>query len=199
MRNMQCCALARHQWTVATFVNAGLDAIIFGQVALRVAQLTFHLAERQRQFVHQLQNFIFQVRFSITLLDLVIMTTEKFCVPPTQLSTNDFQVRKGHQPVVQVGGESMHKSESSSSSEGDDKGHDVEDQLFQALSETRPHSAAVERMFSMGKDILRPKRSRMSDKHFEMLVFLWGNNTGNMLVVMKWLLQAMCPPTRVPH
>ena len=33
-------------------------------------------------------------------------------------------------------------------------------------------SAAVERMFSLGKDILKPKRSSLSDDHFEMLVFL---------------------------
>jgi len=39
-----------------------------------------------------------------------------------------------------------------------------------------PSSAAVERMFSMGKDILKPKRSKMSDEHFQMLVFLRGNS-----------------------
>ena len=33
-------------------------------------------------------------------------------------------------------------------------------------------SAAVERLFSMGKDILKPKRSGLSDEHFEMLAFL---------------------------
>jgi hypothetical protein len=38
-----------------------------------------------------------------------------------------------------------------------------------------PSSAAVERVFSLGKDILQPKRSRLSDKHFEMLVFLKAN------------------------
>ena len=35
-----------------------------------------------------------------------------------------------------------------------------------------PSSAAVERLFSPGKDALKPKRGRLSDKHFEMLVFL---------------------------
>ncbi|KAG7165629.1 hypothetical protein Hamer_G013133 [Homarus americanus] len=117
----------------------------------------------------------------------------------------------------------MHETENSSSSEGDDKDHDVEDKLFQALHETPcrnendsdlfkcllgekpskktfdkdtfpnkamrelfikyntpiPSSAAVECMFSMGKDVLRPKCSRMSDKHFEMLVFLRGEQMNN--------------------
>ena len=35
-----------------------------------------------------------------------------------------------------------------------------------------PSSAAVERLFSLGKDVLKPKRSGLSDEHFEMLVFL---------------------------
>ena len=38
-----------------------------------------------------------------------------------------------------------------------------------------PSSAAVERLFSLGKDILKPKRAGLSDNHFEMLVFLKGN------------------------
>ncbi|KAG7173141.1 hypothetical protein Hamer_G008669 [Homarus americanus] len=48
-------------------------------------------------------------------------------------------------------------------------------ELFIKYNTPIPSSVAVERMFSMGKDVLRPKRSKMSDKHFEMLVFLWGN------------------------
>ena len=39
-----------------------------------------------------------------------------------------------------------------------------------------PSSAAVERIFSLGKNILRPNRALLSDKHFEMLTFLKGNN-----------------------
>ena len=39
-----------------------------------------------------------------------------------------------------------------------------------------PSSAAVERLFSLGKDILRSKRALLSDKHFEMPTFLKGNN-----------------------
>ncbi|KAG7157181.1 hypothetical protein Hamer_G010022 [Homarus americanus] len=48
-------------------------------------------------------------------------------------------------------------------------------ELFIKYNTPIPSSAAMERMFSMGKDVLRPKRSRMSDNHFEMLVFLRGN------------------------
>ena len=40
-----------------------------------------------------------------------------------------------------------------------------------------PSSAAVERLFSLGKDILRPKRCRMMDKHFKMLLFLRANKS----------------------
>ena len=47
--------------------------------------------------------------------------------------------------------------------------------LFLRYNTPIPSSAAVERLFSMGKDILRPKRCRMTDKHFEMLVFLRAN------------------------
>jgi hypothetical protein len=36
-------------------------------------------------------------------------------------------------------------------------------------------SAAVERFFSQGKDTLRAKRSNLSDKNFESLMFLRGN------------------------
>ena len=43
---------------------------------------------------------------------------------------------------------------------------------FIAFNTPIPSSAAVERLFSLGKDVLRPKRSRLTDEHFEMLVFL---------------------------
>ena len=33
-------------------------------------------------------------------------------------------------------------------------------------------SAAIEQLFSMGKDVLKPKRSGLTDQHFELLVFL---------------------------
>ena len=36
---------------------------------------------------------------------------------------------------------------------------------------TLPSSAVVERLFSLGKDILKPKRCGLSDEHFEMLTF----------------------------
>ena len=35
-------------------------------------------------------------------------------------------------------------------------------------------SAAIERLFSVGKDVLKPKRSGLTDQTFEMLVFLNG-------------------------
>ena len=38
-----------------------------------------------------------------------------------------------------------------------------------------PSSAAVERMFCIGGDILRDKRSRLAGRRFEELVFLKGN------------------------
>ena len=34
--------------------------------------------------------------------------------------------------------------------------------------------AAIERLFSVGKDVLKPKHSGLMDQHFEMLVFLKG-------------------------
>ena len=37
-------------------------------------------------------------------------------------------------------------------------------------------SAAVERLFSLGSDIIKPKRSRLTAENFERLVFLKGNN-----------------------
>ena len=48
--------------------------------------------------------------------------------------------------------------------------------VFQALfikyNTPIPSSAATERMFSVGKDVLRPKRCAMSDEHFEQAMFL---------------------------
>ena len=47
--------------------------------------------------------------------------------------------------------------------------------LFIKFNTPIPSSAAVERLFSTEKDILKPKRSRLTDKHFEMLLFLRKN------------------------
>lgn len=47
--------------------------------------------------------------------------------------------------------------------------------LFTQFNTPIPSSAAVERFFSQGKDILRAKRSSLADKNFEMLMFLRGN------------------------
>jgi len=46
--------------------------------------------------------------------------------------------------------------------------------MFIRYNSAIPSSAAVERIFSIGKDILKPKRSGFSDEHFVMLVFLKG-------------------------
>ena len=48
-------------------------------------------------------------------------------------------------------------------------------ELFIIFNNSIPSSTAVERMFSSGKDILKPKRSILSDKHFEILAFLRPN------------------------
>ena len=35
-------------------------------------------------------------------------------------------------------------------------------------------STTIERLFSVGKEVLKPERSGITDQHFEMLVFLKG-------------------------
>ena len=47
--------------------------------------------------------------------------------------------------------------------------------LFIRYNTALPSSAAVERVFSVGKDILKPKRAGLSEDHFEMLIFLKVN------------------------
>ena len=47
--------------------------------------------------------------------------------------------------------------------------------LFIRYNTALPSSAAVERVFSVGKDILKPKRAGLSDDHFEVLIFLKVN------------------------
>ena len=44
--------------------------------------------------------------------------------------------------------------------------------VFMKMNTAVPSSAAVERAFSIGKDILKPKGSGLSTIHFEMLLFL---------------------------
>ena len=47
--------------------------------------------------------------------------------------------------------------------------------VFVKLNTPLLSSAAVERLFSLGKDVLGPKRASLSDEHFEIMVFLKGN------------------------
>ena len=49
--------------------------------------------------------------------------------------------------------------------------------LFIRYNTPIPSSAAVERLFSLGKDILHLQRCQMTDKHFEMLLFLHVNKS----------------------
>ena len=53
--------------------------------------------------------------------------------------------------------------------------HEKPKLLFVKYKSALPSSAAVERLFSTGKDVLRPKRAGLSDEHFNKLVFLKGN------------------------
>jgi len=48
-------------------------------------------------------------------------------------------------------------------------------ELFIKFNTPIPSSAAVERLFSVGRDILRPKRSSMSDGNFDRVMFLRAN------------------------
>jgi hypothetical protein len=47
--------------------------------------------------------------------------------------------------------------------------------LFIKYNTAIPSSAAVERLFSIGKDILTAKRAKLSDAKFERLMFMKGN------------------------
>lgn len=47
--------------------------------------------------------------------------------------------------------------------------------LFIKYNTAIPSSAAVERLFSTGKDILTPKRASLSDENLNMLMFMKGN------------------------
>ena len=49
--------------------------------------------------------------------------------------------------------------------------------LFIRYNTPVPSSAAVERLFSIASDKIRPKRSRLTANTFEKLVFLKGNMT----------------------
>ena len=47
--------------------------------------------------------------------------------------------------------------------------------LFLKYNTPLPSSQSVERLFSYGSDILRPKRSALSSPNFEKLMFIKGN------------------------
>lgn len=49
--------------------------------------------------------------------------------------------------------------------------------FFIRLNTPIPSSAAVERLFSIAKDVLRPKRTSMSDRNFEKAMFLRANKS----------------------
>ena len=54
-------------------------------------------------------------------------------------------------------------------------GEKVLSKLFIKFNTPVPSSAAVERFFSQGKDILKAKRASLADETFEMLMFMRGN------------------------
>ena len=47
--------------------------------------------------------------------------------------------------------------------------------VFISSNTVLPSSAAVERLFSLAGQILTPKRNRLGDEHFEMLVLMRAN------------------------
>ncbi|KAG0712830.1 hypothetical protein GWK47_017565 [Chionoecetes opilio] len=57
--------------------------------------------------------------------------------------------------------------------------------LFLRYNTAMPSSAAVERLFSFGKDINRAKRSSLSDENFNMLMFMKGNMLQNLSVLTR--------------
>jgi hypothetical protein len=59
-------------------------------------------------------------------------------------------------------------------------------ELTSNITNTPIHSsAAVERLFSVGSDILIPKRSSLTADNFERLIFIKGNL--HLLSTKKWL------------
>ena len=47
--------------------------------------------------------------------------------------------------------------------------------LFIKYNSSLPSSAAVERLFSIGSEVMKPERSSLTSENFEMFVFLKGN------------------------
>ncbi|KAG0721492.1 putative protein MSS51, mitochondrial [Chionoecetes opilio] len=64
------------------------------------------------------------------------------------------------------------------------------------------HRAAVERLFSLGKDINRAKRSSLSDENFNMVMFMKGNMLQNLIasrIIGRPLVVTLVAPDLVQH
>ena len=62
--------------------------------------------------------------------------------------------------------------------------HQAFRQTFITLYSTLPLSAAVERVFSTGKNIVKPERAGLSDNHFKMPQFLKSSNQETLFAYM---------------
>ncbi|KAG7162456.1 hypothetical protein Hamer_G008000 [Homarus americanus] len=98
---------------------------------------------------------------------MVTLQVTRSTFHPSGASSVNLFVRKKatNQQLSRLVERSVHETESSSSSEGDDKDHDVEDELFQALYET---PAGMKNNSDLFKRFLGKKPSK---KTFDMNTF----------------------------